>query len=348
MRAHDLIGGVIRASLLFATFLSLFPAAASALTLVPVRSFGTDATFGDEFGIAPEGLAFGVEDVNGTPTPVLYVSEGNSCNPCTVFVYDATATDSGGTPPAPLRSFGIPLNDVRGLDVMPNGNLLVSSVGGLIDRVVEVSRTTGAVIAGGVDRTVGPLGTIAATQPESVIVHNGVGTAHPGVASIFLGEEETPGTIFDLQFDGTINSSFPVGPLDDPNPLSPGDSLFEDPSGMDYDPATGVLLIADDSSGAGMTKLYAVSPAGSLVGAPVDLRTLLAGFPDCQAEGPGTCDDPEGVAFDTETGNLIYLAFENQNRVVTFEISNIPEPGTLGLLAAGLAGLGLLRRRARV
>ncbi len=337
----------IRAALVLCTCLA--PGAAAALTLVPVQSFGTDAMFGGEAaGIAPEGLAFGVEDVAGTPTPVLYVSEGNSCNPCTIFVYDATATDVGSIVPTPLRSFTIPLGDVRGLGLMPNGNLLVSAVGN--DSLREVSRVDGSLIAGGVSLAVNsgtpPGSLILATQPESVIVHNGVGTTHPGVMSIFLGEEETPGTIFDLQFNGTINSQFAVGPLDGQNPTqAPGVSLFEDPSGLDYDPATGVLLIADDSSGLGMTKLYAVSPAGALVGSPVDLAVLLQTFPACQAEAALTCNDPEGVAFNFLTGGLIYLAFENERRVITFQISNIPEPGSLVLLGAGLGGLAFLRRR---
>ena len=44
-----------------------------------------------------------------------------------------------------------------------------------------------------------------------------------------------------------------------------------DPSGIDFDPATGILLVADDVSGGGWTHIYAVSPTGLVYAVDVPL-----------------------------------------------------------------------------
>jgi hypothetical protein len=313
-------------------------APAFALTLVVDHSFGTST-----LGLEPEGLAFGVEDVMGTPTEVLYVTEGNSCNPCTVHVYRADAADDpNGLQPSPIRSFSIPLAEVRGLDVMggTNGNLLASSNLGFNDRVVEVSRVDGSLIPNGIDINVNPLSVnpFMVRQPESVILHNGVGTSHRGVESIFLGEEETPAElldILDVRFGGTPNVTNRI----DVEALH---ANFLDPSGMDFDPATGILLVADDSSGGGVAHIYAVAAGGGLVG-QVNVGLLTLGHADCLPTFG--CSDPEGVAFDDVLGQRLFVAFEGDQRVITFQISNIPEPGSAALLGVGLVALGWLRRR---
>ncbi len=326
-------------------------------TLVPRSTFSTELTVPS----GPEGLAFGIESVQGVDTRVIYVSNEGAGAAIDVFLADATEIPDPNNPgmfiqPTSIRSFASPVADPRGLDLLPNGNLIVSSVSST-DRVVEIYRfdpdgagslVAGSIVPGGVSITVGPGTPYFIDQPETVTWISGLGTSHPGVPSILVGSEDTS-TLFDLNFDGTSNGSFPTNPT------------LTDLSGSAFDPDTGLLFFVDDSSGGGVTFLQIVTPTGGVqTTEQIDVQLLTAGIRGCEDEFPGpppsnlNCVDPEGLAFDptdfvegpTSYTGILFMGFENEQRVLSFGVvGQIPEPGSVLLLGAGLAGLAALRRQ---
>ena len=63
--------------------------------------------------------------------------------------------------------------------------------------------------------------------------------------------------------------------------------------------------------------------------------------------GPGQFDGPTGVAV---SGGLVYVADANNNRIVQLQLTTVPEPSSLVLTSAGLAGMvawGVRRRAGR-
>ncbi len=319
----------MRAILVLAATLAALPSASFAYTLTPLTSFSTA-------GIVlsgPEGLAFGLEDsdLDGqVDDGVLYVSEGDSCSGnCTVFVWAAGATGTD----LPLRQFDVAgLSDTRGLDLMPNGNLLLSSVVGGSDRIREVTRA-GAQVVGGFDLSGTTVtGFPTAAQIETVVFRSST--------SVLFGDEDT-GLLYDinptsLSFNGP---ALQTG-LDDFSAMTRAEN--------------GLLFLADDSSGGGISLLRILDPAGGVLdGLTLNVgvfTTGVAGCEDVDPPNPGlplTCVDPEGLAYDP-VNRVLFIAFENEERVLSFGVAGeVPEPGTLGLLAAGLAGLVAARRMHR-
>lgn len=312
-------------------WLALAAAPASALILVvdELRDF-------DSLG-GPEGLAFGNED----GTDVLYVSQGDDCNPCTVTVSNAATG-------AVVRTFSVPFNDVRGLDLLPNGNLLISSVGDFFNdsRIREIQRTgldSGLGVAGGIDFTVPD-----AFQPESTVA---LSLAANDNRIIVLDEEGTgeQGRIHFYQ--GALNDGLmAVSTTSFLGSLEP----YDDPSGATL--VNGDLWVVDDSSGSNPDPNYPFDCCsrleiwdidgpglGTLIDATGEFAALTAGMGSCGAEG---CSDPEGLAYDAVTGRL-FVAFEGQGVIGVFTLA-VPEPSLGALLALGLgaqAAFAAARRR---
>jgi len=132
---------------------------------------------------------------------------------------------------------------------------------------------------------------------------------------------------------------------------------FDEPEGIEIDPISGNLLIADDSGG--LSRVFELTLQGALVQS-FDMEALTSEL------GAGF-DDPEGlfvreaggttriVGFDDDDfGHLLLVAFDSDEAIGIFSIvqgaagsSSIPEPGTLALLFAAMAGTLLVPRRHR-
>lgn len=302
---------------------------ASALVLV-VDELHDFASLG-----GPEGLAFGNE--NGTD--VLYVSQGDDCNPCTVTVVNAATGAS-------LRTFSVPFNDVRGLDLLPNGNLLISSVGDFFNdnRIREIQRTgasSGAPVTGGIDFTVPD-----AFQPESVIA---LSIAAGNNQIIVLDEEGTGEQGAIHFFQGALNDGLLAASA---TSFLGSSSPYDDPSGGVV--VNGDLWTVDDSSGASSDpnfpfdccsrlEIWDIDGAGSgtLLDFTGEFSAVTANEGSC---GPLGCSDPEGLAYDAATGRL-FVAFEDQGVIGVFTL--VPEPSLvlLAAVAAGAQAFAAARRR---
>jgi hypothetical protein len=155
--------------------------------------------------------------------------------------------------------------------------------------------------------------------------------------------------VYTFNSDGELLSSFET------ESISPE---FEEPEGIEIDPISGNLLIADDSGG--LSRVIELTLQGALVQS-FDMQALTSEI--------GGFDDPEGlfvreaggttpiVGFDDDNfGHLLLVAFDNQEAIGIFSIEPgaagsshllLPEPGTLALLFAAMAGTLLVPRRHR-
>lgn len=320
------------AALLFVTPLASLPLATHAYTLTNLTSFSTagvvGATGDDDPGA--EGLAYGLEDTDmdgEADDRVLYLSEGDDCGgtsepDCRIFVYAANASGSA----APLRSFTVSaLEDIRGLDRLPNGDLVAAGVSSGADDLLQISSLNGAAILTGVNATF----PIASAELETVVFRS--------ATSVLVGDEAT-------------------GLLHDFNPVTlgfngdPFDTDLDDFSGMAL-AEEGLLFVVDDSSGGGISLLRILDPAGGVLnGLTFNVGVLTKGIAGCEDVAipnpslPLTCVDPEGLAYD-QVNRVLFMAFENEQRVLSFQVGGvIPEPSSVVLLAAALAGVSAIRR----
>jgi hypothetical protein len=312
-------------SLRWISLSSLIGFAPLAASAAPIIALEIDLVFSTE-GIVvdgPEGLAFGPGAGPGGQD-VLFVSQGDGCSNCTIHVFEPDGTH------LPASDFSTGFGDVRGVDYLSSGNLLIAS-SSFPKRVVEIT-TSGAVVSGGIDITLDFL-----IEPEAAFFHEGRGT-------VFVVDEEglnEAGTIIEFSTAGTQLAIFPyLG------------GNFDDPSGADFNVAevivggtvipAGSLFVVDDNSGGLASKLTIYTPDGTLLFESEEFRFLTATHPDCQGRPkPPACNDSEGLAWD-EANDRFFIAFEDQERVVAFRA--IPEPSIWLLLALGLAGAASLRR----
>ena len=118
--------------------------AASAILALPFHAAALPVTIVDGFSVAPQGLQ--TEGIAFCPASIcggdgtLFVSDGNVSGTTPVSEYTVTGVH--------IRDFSVPVGKGRGLHVLPNGNLLVTSSDGS-GSVGEFTRDGVAVLGGG-------------------------------------------------------------------------------------------------------------------------------------------------------------------------------------------------------
>jgi hypothetical protein len=275
-----------------------------------------------------EGIAFGTDPV--TDEPAIFLSQGDECSvSCAIHVY--LEGDPGVWTSS--RSFLTPngTGDVRGLDVLPNGNLLTSSAAA--SQVREISATDGSY----------PMGGIAIQFPGiSFQVESAVYV--PGSPeSLYVADEEG-----DLEAGRIYRTDLAGNPLNLPGQATDnflfGAPNFDDPGAMAYDPVTDTLFISDDSSGQGASKAFQYDLSGNLLDESALYSELTAAVDACGIDG---CEDAEGAAYASLDGvDYLLVAFENEQAVVGFVLP-APEPGATALGACALGSVTLLARARR-
>jgi len=207
-------------------------------------------------------------------------------------------------------------------------------------------------------------GTVQGDQLDLIITGIGDDHIHPDGVFAFAADsdsdrgapadnlwvaDESHEMVYTFNSDGELLSSFET------ESISPE---FEEPEGIEIDPISGNLLIADDSGG--LSRVIELTLQGALVQS-FDMQALTSEI--------GGFDDPEGlfvreaggttpiVGFDDDNfGHLLLVAFDNQEAIGIFSIEPgaagsshllLPEPGTLALLFAAMAGTLLVPRRHR-
>ncbi len=238
-----------------------------------------------------------------------------------LFVTDGGNTISQVTTAGvPVSSFSVFAGaDINGLDVLPNGNLLLAdqSTNNPLGNTALLEFTkAGVAVPGGINAVINP----PSGDADGVAFNAGTGT-------IFVADDSDE-TIYEFATGGGAPlSSFLTTAID---------AAFDESEGITVDPETGNLLVVDDESGT--SSLYELTTDGDLV-MVVDLLALT-GF-----------DDPEGVTID-RANNKLYVAFDDDgvnsigDRIAQFSIvDNVPEPATLAIFGLGLLGLGFAQRK---
>lgn len=307
----------------------------------------------------PEGLVFinGATDVDDR----LLAPHGNDCSDCTLEVYDTSGVSMG--------SIATSWDEIRGIDLLPNGNLVISSLNsesGTLNilpnafgvpagplattvrtrRVVEIT-PAGATVAGGINLNL--TNKLDGSPPDAIVSLSGIEVLHLvdelesvlaiDGSTLFVGEEGPDPVDPDSRIirtevqPGNVTFTFPFEFPAGPEP-------FDDVSGMDFDPLTNRIFSVDDTNG-GQSAMFLWELDGTQVAMSSSIfSTLTDGLGACPAGG---CKDPEGVAFDSDSG-IVWVAFENDRAIIGFNVAVVPEP-TTGLLLMLGAGLAVARRR---
>lgn len=287
---------IVTAPVLAVTLIELVstrPAAAVSF----IRSFSTSGIVTN----GPEGIAF--DPLSGN----LFVSNGDGKGQNTIY----ELTTAG----ALVNSFNISLDDIRGVDVLPNGNLLLSNSipaqdgGGLFEYT-----KVGVQVPSGINLTIDP----PSSDPDSTVFHEGTST-------IFV-VDDVDEKIYEFALDGKLLNTINTLAI---NPA------FQEPEGITFDPSTGNLLIAGDNQGS--RSLYELTLAGELVNV-INVEEVTG------------LTDPEGITLDPATRTL-YVAFDSDEAVGAFSLddapASVPETGSaLGVLAFGVfSGASLWKRK---
>ncbi len=259
-------------------------------------------TFYDSFSTAGLSLASGPEGVAYDPsTENLWVvtSAGRSGYSS---LYEISTAGSL------LASYDIALNRVKGVSMLPGGNLLVSNVGSVADGggLYEIDRS-GAVVSGGFHLNI--------DSPSD----DGDGVFYSTASNTIFVADDRDEMIYEFDLFGSL-----VGSLYTKDVLSG----ILDPEGIAVDPVTGHYYLADASKGT--RSIYELSAAGDILDTVsfVDLGFL----------------DPEGMTLDLAR-HLLYVADDNAK---PGSGGAVPEPMTAMLALMGLACVGTSVRRRRM
>jgi len=218
-----------------------------------------------------------------------------------------------------LASYNIALDRVKGISVLPGGNLLVSNVGTVADGggIYELDRS-GALVSGGIAFTI--------DAPSD----DGDGLFYNSATNTIFVADDRDEMIYEFDLFGGL-----VGSLNTKDVFSG----ILDPEGIAVDPVTGHYFLADASKGT--RSIYELSASGDILDSVsfVDLGFL----------------DPEGMTLDLAR-HLLYVADDNAHAIVAFKTGSgthpggaaVPEPMTAMLALMGLVGVGTSMRRRRM
>lgn len=204
-----------------------------------------------------------------------------------------------------------PIDDGEGIDVLPNGNLLISnghSAGGIGPGIYEYD-TSGNQVGAGINIS------LPADDPNGAVLHTGTN-------SIWVADESS-----DQIREYATTGGAPLTVYDIAN-IHPS---FTGCDGIDFDPATGNLFVGDDHG-----YLWEITTAGALVD-----------YWETEPFAGSGVTDLEGVAYDETTGT-IWVSFDSDYLVIGLDRSlNVPTLGGWGimLLSALIAGAGVLVAR---
>ena len=315
------------------------------------------------FSVATEFTADGPEGLaivkGGTPAEDrLLAPHGFDCGPCAIEVYDTAGTSMGSIPTA--------WDEIRGIDRLPNGNLVIASLTEAAGTVNVISSNTPLIPLGPFtppvplrQRFVVEIETSGATQPGGILLNltgempDATVVAGPGfpfpdpsdieievlhlvdqlesvlvfdASTLYVGEEgpdpdEPDSSIIEVDIGGD-NTSFTFG-----TEFPAGVEPFDDVSGMDLITSSNEILSVDDSS-EGAAAMFRWELDGTQVAMSAAIFSVLTD-PNIESQligvcPAGGCTDPEGVAFDDDTG-MVWVAFENDRAIIGFEMSLVPK-----------------------
>jgi DNA-binding beta-propeller fold protein YncE len=198
-------------------------------------------------GHGPEGIAF--DPASGH----LFVVQSNGPDGYST-VFELT---TGG---ALVNRFTVPVDEVEGVTMLPNGNLLFTN--SMFGGAVAEYTTRGHPVADGLNFTIGP----PSNAGDGIVYHVSTGT-------IFIADNEDR-MVYRFSSAGELVDSFVTN--EDPFPPD-----FTEPAGLAFDTLTGQLLLIDSSPGT--ASLYAVRPDGRLKGS-----VFLGGNPEGVTIDPAT------------------------------------------------------------
>jgi uncharacterized protein YjiK len=120
------------------------------------------------------------------------------------------------------------------------------------------------------------------------------GVVYTGSGSILVVDDRQ---IFRLDLDGTLLDSLDTTTIN---------SGFDDAEGVEVDPVSGNIFVADDDGGT--RSIYVLTPSWQVVSVT---ETAIA--------TPGGFNDPEGLAYDSASKTL-YVAFDKDQQIATFRV----------------------------